>query len=187
MLISLRSTFIYWFQNYRDGGFHLHLEVNIRLSISEGNRKKLREVLNPTLHVHGASCNRYWVSLHIRVKQLEQEGKNTSALRSDRTETIQYRQARLNWFAHYCKQKMTENRKFLEGIDFLDRRSFRIGCAVNKQSIRIWSMKCPDSVYELSQGTQSFMVLCTISESELIAASFSDDCTVTGDRYKRML
>ena len=69
----------------------------------------------------------------------------------------------------------------------LRRAQFFVGGAVNKQNVRVWGTQRPDVVYESPQSTESPIVWCALSKTEIFGTYFFQDGTVTRERYKRML
>lgn len=58
---------------------------------------------------------------------------------------------------------------------------------MNKQNCRTWGSQRPKNFYKPLQSSSSVIVSCAISRNEAITPKLSEDCTVTGDSYERML
>lgn len=81
---------------------------------------------------------------------------------------------------------METNSDLLKHIAFSDECIFLLGGVVNRQKYSISGSERPGTVYESPQATQSLMVRCGKSKTEVIGPHSFEDGTVTKNRYKRI-
>lgn len=66
------------------------------------------------------------------------------------------------------KKNVEKNPNFFGSIASSDECTFLLGSAVNDQNCCVWGRQRPDTVFESPKSTQSLMVWCTMSKSEVV-------------------